>query len=215
MSPTAYPSVARLPCLGRTGIRSATRPWRSGRISCPTRISPSSARARASARGRSLATSVARLMGSRMPKRASAAFGPVAILLMVFVGLGVAQTSPGGRLLHALGISSPSEPYTELALVNPASPGTPAPGATVSFAFWVHNVEGSAHMYTWRATTQAPRRAPIVAASGHLTLANGASDTVALRIPTGCVGSQSRINVSLGGAHQTIGFFVRCPSGSQ
>jgi len=151
-------------------------------------------------------------MGSRMPKWASAALGPVAVLVLVLVGLGVAQTSPGGRLLHALGISSPSAPYTELAFVNPASPGTPVPGATVRFAFWVHNVEGSVHMSTWTATTQAPRRAPIVAASGRLTLANGASDTVALRIPTGCAGSQSRINVSLGGAHQTIGFWLSCPA---
>jgi hypothetical protein len=147
-----------------------------------------------------------------MPKRASAVLGPVAILFLVFVGLGVAQTSPGGRLLHALGISSPSEPYTELAFVNPASPGTPAPDATVRLAFGVHNVEGSAHMSTWTATTQAPSRAPIIAASGRLTLANGASDTVDLRIPTGCAGAQSRINVSLGGAHQTIGFWLSCPA---
>ena len=151
-------------------------------------------------------------MASRLPRWASAAVGPIAVLVLVLVGLGVAQTSPGGRLLHALGISSPSEPYTELALVNPASPGTPAPRATVRVAFWVHNVEGGAHTYRWTATTQAPRRAPIVAALGGLTLADGAADTVQIRIPTGCAGLRSRISVSLGGAHQTIGYWQTCPS---
>jgi hypothetical protein len=157
-------------------------------------------------------------MGSRLPRRASAAVGPIAVLVLVLVGLGVAQTSPGGRLLHALGISSPSEPYTELAFVTPASPGTPAPAATVRVAFWVHNVEGGAHTYRWTATTQAPSRAPIVAASGGLTLADGEVDTINLRIATGCAGSRSRISVSLSsasldGVHQTIGFFLPCPAG--
>ncbi len=140
--------------------------------------------------------------------RRPATVGLVAVL--VVVGLGVAQTSPGGRLLRALGISSPSEPYTEIAFVNPGGPWTRAANATVGFAFWVHNVEGSAHTYRWIATTQAPGRAPITAASGRLTLADGASNTVRLRIPVACTGGQSRVNVSLGGAHQTIGFWLPC-----
>ena len=85
-----------------------------------------------------------------------------------------------------------------------------AANATVGFAFWVHNVEGSAHTYRWIATTQAPSRAPITAASGSLTLADGASQTVRLRIRVACTGGRSRVNVSLGGAHQTIGFWLPC-----
>jgi hypothetical protein len=152
-----------------------------------------------------------RLVRSRPPMRDAAATGVLALVVLLLIGLGLAQTGPGSTLLRAMGIGSPSEPYTELAFADPANPGVPTPLAYVRVRFWVHNVEGTAQTYRWTATTQAPGHAPMAATTGILALADGESATVTTRIPARCSASSSRISVSLGGAHQTISFWQSCP----
>ncbi len=149
------------------------------------------------------------LMPSPSHTRRATALGAVALLMLI--GLGLAQTGVGKAVLRSAGIATPSAPYTELAFVNPADPGTAMPGGDVRVDFWIHNAEGAAHTYRWTAATNPPGRAPSTVTTGVLGLANGASATVATLVPVACASSRSRISVSLGEARQTIGFWESCP----
>lgn len=135
----------------------------------------------------------------------------VALAALALAGLGLAQTDPGRGLLGDWGLSSPSEPYTELAFAKPDALPTRASDGAVSVPVWLHNVEGGPRTYHWTATTRQDGGADAIAAgSGLVTLADGASTTVRARIPVTCSGERTRVDVSLGGAHRTIGFWLAC-----
>jgi hypothetical protein len=130
---------------------------------------------------------------------------------VVLAALAAAQTAWGRGVLSGWGIAAPSEPYTELAFTSPTTlPDAPRDGA-VPVSFWVHNVEGASRSYEWTATVHVPGGASRPAASGRLTLADGASRTVTTTVPVACTGRRDRIDVSIGGPHRTIGFWVDCP----
>ena len=142
--------------------------------------------------------------------RRSAAAPAVVLAALALAGLGLAQTDPGRELLGDWGLSSPSEPYTELSFAQPdALPAAPTDG-TVQAPFRIHNVEGGSRAYRWTATTRQEGGPAVAAASGRVTLAHGASTTVHARIPVTCAGERTRVDVSLGGAHRTIGLWLPC-----
>ena len=112
-------------------------------------------------------------------------------------------------MLADVGIAPPSEPYTELALAQPSAAPQIRDGA-VALPFWIHNAEGVTRTYAWTATTRSPGGEPVTAASGRLTLEDGAERTVPARIPVTCAGSRVRVDVSIGGPHRTVGVWVPC-----
>lgn len=131
-------------------------------------------------------------------------------MALTLAGLALAQTDPGRELLGDWGLSSPSEPYTELAFARPdVLPAAPTHG-TVQAPFRIRNVEGGSRAYRWTATTREDGGPAAAAASGRVMLADGASTTVRARIPVTCAGERTRVDISLGGAHRTIGFWLHC-----
>jgi hypothetical protein len=75
-------------------------------------------------------------------------------------------------------------------------------------------VEGDARTYAWTATTRAEDGDPVRAATGRLTLEDGAARTVRARIPVTCAGERVRVDVSIGGPHRTVGVWVPCAGGA-
>lgn len=136
---------------------------------------------------------------------------PLAIVaVVVAASLGFAQSDPGHAVLRSWGISSPSQSYTELAFTNPDQPWTRTGHRSLQTSFWVHNVEGAARTYHWTVTTRVSGAAAHAVASGHFPLANGASRTLSLVVPAICAAARQRVDVSLDGAGETIGFWVGC-----
>ena len=80
----------------------------------------------------------------------------------------------------------------------------------MALPFWIRNAEGGERTYGWTATTREPGAEPVAAASGRVTLADGAERTVSARIPVTCAGSRVRVDVSIGGPHRTVGVWVPC-----
>jgi hypothetical protein len=108
-------------------------------------------------------------------------------------------------------------PSTVLTFINPTKPGTQQANGTVAFAVKVDNHTGSSQQYQYAAMTQTPGHARVDAATGSFTLANAHYAVASLDVRVVCTGTRSRINVSvgsvsLGGAHQTIGFWLPCQS---
>lgn len=136
----------------------------------------------------------------------------ITVGLMIFVTRVVAPNSSGRTLVGDSSLASSPKPHRQLAVLNPDGRWSISASSTLRLAFRVRNVEASAHTYRWTVTTHAPGRASMIAASGRLRLADGASQAVRLRIPVACSASRSRVDVSLGGAHQTIGVWLPCPS---
>lgn len=115
-------------------------------------------------------------------------------------------------MLADLGVAAPVEPYTEIAFATPDA--LPTGDGELRVPFTVRNGEGAERAYTWTATTRPAGGTAVPVASGRLTLADGASTTVRARIPVTCAGTRTRVDVSLGGAHRTIGFWLACDGGT-
>ena len=153
------------------------------------------------------------LTPKRRSARGSAALGALGAVAFLILGSFVLlPVSHGRKPVKDIGGASSPKPATELAFLNPGRPGSLSESSTLRLAFRVHNVEGGVRTYRWTVTTNAPGRARIIAASGRLSLADGASHAVHLSIPVSCTAPRSRITVSVGGARQTIGFWASCPS---
>lgn len=143
--------------------------------------------------------------------RSVRAWLPLAVVAVVAAAsLGFAQSGPGHAVLHSWGISSPLQPYTELALANPDQPSTRVGHGLLRTGFWVHNLEGVARTYGWTVTTRVGGAAARTVASGHFPLVDGASRTLSLVVPAICAASRERVDVSLTGTGETVGFWVDC-----
>jgi hypothetical protein len=117
----------------------------------------------------------------------------------------------GGRTLaaDAKAASSP-QPHNEVAVLSRDGHWTISETSTLRMAFSVRNVGFGTRTFRWIVTTHATGRAPIVAASGHLNLSDGASRTVGLRVRVSCRARRLRVGVSLGGADKAIGAWLPC-----
>lgn len=115
-------------------------------------------------------------------------------------------------MLADLGVAAPVEPYTEIAFATPDA--LPTSDGVLRVPFTVRNGEGAARTYAWTATTRPAEGAATTVATGRLSLADGASATVRARIPVTCAGGRTRVDISLGGAHRTIGFWLACDGGT-
>ncbi len=99
-----------------------------------------------------------------------------AVVLVLCAGaIAFAQTAPGRRVTNSVGISSPSEPFTELYFEQPAQLGgssvrrdSPTSQQTVSFV--IHSHERTGMTYAWTIKTDTGRRlatgAAVVSAGG-------------------------------------------------
>jgi hypothetical protein len=134
------------------------------------------------------------------------------VAFLITIALIWAPASHARKLIKTLGVESPRAPQTELAYLNPGSPGSLTAASVLRLAFRVRNVGASTHTYRWTVTVGQPGSAAIVAASGRLRLSDDASRAVPLRIPISCTAPRSRVNVSLGSREQTIGFWLPCPA---
>ena len=128
-------------------------------------------------------------------------------------GLGLAQTDAGRDALADIGIATPSEPYTEVALARPDATPRIEDGI-VPLAVRVHNVEGARRTYEWTATVHGVNAIPQEATRGRLTLDEGASETLRVRVPVVCTGERVRVDVSIGGPHRAVGAWVPCGEGA-
>jgi hypothetical protein len=80
----------------------------------------------------------------------------------------------------------------------------------VALSVRVHNVEGARRTYAWTATVHGPGAAPQPAADGRLTLDDGATETLPVRVPVACTGERVRVDVAIGGPHRAVGVWVPC-----
>ena len=137
----------------------------------------------------------------------------LAVAALLAAGLLFAQTGPGGSALGQLGLTGEPERFTELAFADAGSlpQGVARPGNRLTFSFTVTNSEGRPKDYRWSARERTPDAFPSVV--GTLSLAAGATEEVAVKLPAACPGARSRIEVRVDDLPEPIGFWVTCPAG--
>jgi hypothetical protein len=133
------------------------------------------------------------------------------LAVVVLAALAVAHTPWVRGVLAGWGIAAPVGSYTEHSFTSPAALTFAPRDGAVPVSFRVHNVEGATRSYEWTATVRPPGGAARPARSGRLTLADGAARTIATTVPVTCTGRRARVDLSIGGPHRTIGFWVDCP----
>lgn len=74
----------------------------------------------------------------------------------------------------------------------------------------VHNVEGARRTYAWTATVHGPGAPARPAAEGRLTLDDGATEILPVRVPVACTGARVRVDVGIGGPHRAVGVWIPC-----
>lgn len=139
----------------------------------------------------------------------------LAVAALLAAGLLFAQTGPGGSALGQLGLASEPERFTELAFADAGAlpQGVARAGNRLKFSFTVTNSEGRPRDYRWSASERGVNASqPVV---GTLSLAAGASEEVAVKLPAVCPGERSRIEVRLDALPEPIGFWVTCPAGQE
>jgi hypothetical protein len=131
----------------------------------------------------------------------------------VLLVVGVMQTAPGRDLLRSAGLSGAPERYTALAFAKPASlpEQLPARRAAIRIPFSLRNEEGRDVVYRWTVVEVGARGRRQIAA-GATGLRAGGDVWVRPRGRVACAGARTRIEVSLAGMGESIGFWARCPA---
>ena len=126
-------------------------------------------------------------MGRLLPpagSRTSVLTAAVVALLLVAVGL--AQTSAGRRLARSVGLAAPAEPFTELYFADQAAIAASTEGyvhgaTRQRVGFVIRNSEHHTMTYAWTLTSDGASRG-----AGTVRVRAGASATVRRSIATGC-----------------------------
>jgi hypothetical protein len=135
-----------------------------------------------------------------------------AVVAVVVLAIGVAQTAAGKSVLSQAGLTGGEDRYTELAFARP----TAVPDyvsdkpADLELPFAIRNAEGERRDYRWSLVVVS-RRGTKTLDRGRLTLAAGASGTVGQRVKLRCAGDRVRVEVRLERPRQSIGAWIRCP----
>ena len=137
--------------------------------------------------------------------------GPFALIAIVVLIVGLAQTRPGYALLRDAGLYKEPTSYTELAFAAPASlPAQLTSKETrVKVAFLIHNVSGASRDYHWSIVLGHAGRSKVAAAGAVSAPAQGQA-TVAKTVPLACTGGRIQVAVRLADPAQSIDFWATC-----
>src|SRR5947209_2867525 len=137
--------------------------------------------------------------------------GPFALLAVVVVIVGLAQTSPGHALLKDAGLYKEPASYTELAFAAPATLPVHLTSreTQVRLAFRLHNVSGSPRSYRWSVVLVHIGRGK-VAASGAVAVPAQGKTTVAKTVPLACTGGRLQVIVRLADPRESVDFWTTC-----
>lgn len=140
----------------------------------------------------------------------------VSTLIAVLAAAGLAQSYPGRRLLGSVGLSAPSEPYTELYFASPSAPGTVG-NARVhgrgGVSFVIANREHAAVTYDWTIRSSMGTSA----LHGKVRVPRGASALVTGKLVLMCgrredsaAARQVQVRVSLAHPSESIDYWTQC-----
>ncbi len=138
----------------------------------------------------------------------------VTVLAVVIYLVLLAQLSGGRVVTRQLGLSAPSEPFTELYFADPASLPAIAPLITnvTSLAFVIHNAGHKAMTYTWSVGVPHTRwlrdGRTAVNAGQRVTI----TQPVVVNCPVPHRGTvvRARVQVTLSAPTESIGYWVTC-----
>lgn len=129
----------------------------------------------------------------------------LAILGLVLLAIGLAQTADGQSVLRQAGFSSDSKPFTELYFPAPAS--LPAVAARrQAVAFVIRNDSHRSRVYSWTVA----ETGPLFERHGETVLGVGQQRTNVVHVRVLCFGKRVHLQVSLLDPAQSIGFWERC-----
>jgi hypothetical protein len=140
--------------------------------------------------------------------------GAIAAAVVVLAVVGFAQTDTGRALLRETGLEGESPSYTALSFASPGELPTQlySQAALLPAAFVIRNSSAQQRHYPWQ--IEEIRNGQVrQLASGQATVAAGAATTVNRSFVTSCNGGRMKIEVSLPGAGESIGFWTTCWSG--
>ena len=139
----------------------------------------------------------------------------VALVALVLLGAGLAQTRPGRVLLQSAGLRQVPASYKELALTAPSSLPVKLKSAhaPIEVSFGIHNVSVSPQTYRWSVTFVRSGRSH-VKASGVIRAQVQGRATVAKTFATVCVGGRLQVVVRLAMPAESIDFWATCVSSS-
>ena len=137
--------------------------------------------------------------------------GVAAAAAAVLVLLAAAQTGAGRSVLRHAGLTSPAEPYTELAFARPSElpQRLPSGRTRVSVPFALHNAEGSLRTYAWTIEALSAGRRTVLA-RGRVQAAAGQLASVTRPFVARCRGGRTRVEVRLAQPAEPIGFWAQC-----
>jgi hypothetical protein len=139
-------------------------------------------------------------------------WGVAALVAVVVLGAGLAQTSPGHDLLQRAGLFEAPTSYTELAFSTPD--GLPedliSKRASIPVSFGIHNASGAAQSYQWSVVLTANGHSR-VSASGGVTVPAQGQVAVDKVVKASCNGGRLQVTVRLTAPAQSIDFWVDCP----
>jgi len=140
----------------------------------------------------------------------------IALMVLLLVGAGVAQTGEGHVLLQDAGLVQGPSSYTELAFTDPGSLPSQltSSSAPINVSFGIHNSSGSSRTYQWSIVLVHSGHSD-VKASGAISTSVQGTAAVAKTVTAACVGGRLQVAVRLASPAESIAFWVTCPSPSR
>ena len=140
----------------------------------------------------------------------------IALIVLVLLCVGLAQTSPGHVLLGDVGLYEQPASYTELAFTAPADLPTslPTPNSPINVSFDIRNVSGTARAYQWSVVLTRNGQSH-VKATGAVTAPAQGRVTVTKSVAMTCVAGRLQVQVRLASPAQSTDFWVTCPPAKQ
>ncbi len=137
----------------------------------------------------------------------------IALVALISLAAGAAQTSPGRSLLQKAGLASAPASYTTLSFAHPQA--LPARlrsvVAAIHVSFVIHNASGSSapRVYHW-AIMLSHAGASLYGAVGQTRVPSGAGTTVNTTVLAVCTGGRLRLAVRLARPAESIDFWTAC-----
>ncbi len=137
--------------------------------------------------------------------------GTLAVLVLVVLAVGIAQTSAGHSLLRKAGLFEQPASYASLAFQHPQSPPQLSARADVPVSFVISNVGNTPHTYQW-ILSLAQGSLDRHVATGSIRLAPG--NRAVLTRTAHVVCTQQRVNLVVSLAHpaESIHAWATCPA---
>ena len=139
----------------------------------------------------------------------------VLIVVLMVIGICLAQTRPGHAVLRDAGLFQVPSSYTELAFTAPASLPSQLKSkkARIKVSFGIHNVSGSSQMYRWSIIMVRSGQSHLKASGDVSAIAHGRA-TIAKTVAIACIGGRLQVIVKLASPAESIDFWAACASHS-